>query len=149
MEMIKRYLQAQSEEYYLTGAAAAAGGSPDADTSASSSTGDDDEYSYVGYIPTTYDPDWTFTGCIIAGCLLINLSLPLWIYLGNCLGFDDRSRNIRRRNKKSMEGWENNQNANNENENENNDKNKNNDDNNNNNNISGEDILIKQLDDAR
>jgi len=165
METIKRYLQAQAEEYYLTGAAAAAGGSPGADavnnaSSSSSSTGDDgyynnseggydddDEYSYVGYVPTTYDPDWWFTGCIIAGCLLINLSLPLWIYLGNCLGFDDRSRNIRRRNKKSMEGWENNNN-NNPNQNNINNENINNNKNNDDNTI-GEDILIKQLDDAR
>jgi len=46
---------------------------------------------YDGYVPTTVDPDWWFTICIIAGCFVVNLSLPLWIYLGNRCGFHDKS----------------------------------------------------------
>mmetsp|Transcript_36906 Transcript_36906/g.41219 ORF Transcript_36906/g.41219 Transcript_36906/m.41219 type:complete len:1044 (+) Transcript_36906:450-3581(+) len=97
---------------------------------------------YADYVPTATDPDWWFTVYIVAGCLLINLSLPLWIYLGKCCGFNERSRDRRRKSKAT--GWEN-QNVNFDNDNDNNC-------NNNNNNYDsniGEDILMKQLDEAR
>mmetsp|Transcript_47298 Transcript_47298/g.51079 ORF Transcript_47298/g.51079 Transcript_47298/m.51079 type:complete len:129 (-) Transcript_47298:229-615(-) len=72
---------------------------------------------YADYVPTATDPDWWFTVYIVAGCLLINLSLPLWIYLGKCCGFNERSRDRRRKSKAT--GWEN-QNVNFDNDNDNN-----------------------------
>lgn len=133
METIRRYLEEPSPEAELdweTGAAASA-------VAAKASSPDD---GYADYVPTANDPDWWFTVYIMVGCLLINLSLPLWIYLGKCFGFDDRSRNRRHKNKAT--GWEN------HNVNFDNDNNCNNNNNNYDSNI-GEDILMKQLDEAR
>ena len=47
------------------------------------------EFSYEDYIPTTTDPDWWFTILIIVGCLLLHFSLPLWIFIGRRMGFHD------------------------------------------------------------
>jgi hypothetical protein len=41
------------------------------------------EGDFEGYVPTTYDPGWRFTLILVAVCVLINLSLPLWLRLGN------------------------------------------------------------------
>jgi len=92
--------------------------------------GDDWAYSYDGYIPNTVDPDWWFTIYIIAGCLCVNLSLPLWIYFGKRFGFHETSDSIRSR--KAAE-WETSYNKSNVG----------------NNNKSGDDYLLKQIDDAR
>lgn len=100
-------------------------------TLAPSSLGSED-YSYDGYVPSTIDPDWTFTILIIIGCLLVNLSLPLWLYLGKRFGFHETPESRRRR--KGGE-WETSYNKTGGGGN--------------NNNLSGDDILLKQLDDAR
>jgi len=98
------------------------------------------EFSYDGYVPQTIDPDWWFTIYIIVGCLCVNMSLPLWIYLGRRLGFHESSESRRRR--RDAE-WENTHNKANGNNNDNNIRS------NNNNNASGDEVLLKQLDDAR
>ncbi len=67
----------------------------EASSTVSPTTWNDTEYSYDGYIPTTIDPDWWFSIMIIGGCLLLHLSLPVWIVIGKKMGFhesDDASR---------------------------------------------------------
>lgn len=56
----------------------------------STSWTDDLEFTYDDYVPSTVDPDWWFTIMIIAGCLLLHFSLPLWIYFGQRMGFHKR-----------------------------------------------------------
>jgi hypothetical protein len=93
---------------------------------------DSEDFSYDGYVPSTIDPDWTFTIMIIIGCLFLNLSLPLWIYLGKRFGFHETPESRRRR--KGGE-WETSYNKTGGGDNSNH--------------PSGDDILLKQLDDAR
>lgn len=64
-------------------------------STASPTTFDGTDFTYEDYIPTTIDPDWWFTFLIIGGCLVLHLTLPLWIYVGRRMGFhqsDDDSR---------------------------------------------------------
>mmetsp|Transcript_18233 Transcript_18233/g.41998 ORF Transcript_18233/g.41998 Transcript_18233/m.41998 type:complete len:1052 (+) Transcript_18233:307-3462(+) len=99
-------------------------------TSSSTIWNDDSVFTYDGYVPDTVDPDWWFTIYIIVGCLFVNLSLPLWIYLGRRFGFHESPETRRRR--EAIE-WE----ANYIKEHGTNSK------------MSGNEVLLKQLDDAR
>ena len=102
-----------------------------APTVASTSWGSSDwDFSYEGYIPATVDPDWLFTIAIIIGCILINLSLPVWIHLGKRLGFHNTCDSGRHRKAAEWEAYYN----------KDNDRNKN---------SYRDDVLLKQLDDAR
>lgn len=40
--------------------------------------------------PTAYDPHWSFTIVIVVVCVLINLSLPLWLRLGDLWKKDEK-----------------------------------------------------------
>jgi len=103
-----------------------------APTSDATSWNGDWEFTYDGYVPDTVDPDWWFTIYIIVGCLCVNLSLPLWLYLGQRFGFHESDETKRRRRAAQWEATFNKEHPEN-----------------NNTNTSGDEILLKQLDDAR
>lgn len=82
-------------------------------------------FTYDDYVPNTVDPDWWFSIMIICGCLVLNLSLPLWMKIGKRLGFHDKPDPVR--NHSTWEVGEKNGNES----------------------VSKDDVLLKQLDDAR
>lgn len=96
---------------------------------------EDWDFTYDGYVPGTIDPDWSFTIYIVVICLCVNLSLPLWIHLGKRWGFHDAHDRRRRKAAEWESPYSKGNNGNNGN--------------NNNNNLSKDDVLLKQLDDAR
>ena len=99
-------------------------------TETSTMWNDDWAFTYDGYVPDTVDPGWRFTIYIILGCLFVNMSLPLWIYLGRRFGFHESPEARRRR---EAAEWE----ANYIKEHGASSK------------ASGNEVLLKQLDDAR
>ena len=109
MEFISRFLQdpvsPDSFEYFEPEDVSGFAGETLTPTEKATEWNDDWNFNpYANYVPTTVDPDWSFTIYIIVGCLCVNLSLPLWIYLGKRWGFHETAEQRRRLKEKEWEG---------------------------------------------